>query len=227
MEYWIWSRQSHNARNPLWFGVESAGRQQWGPVSQTCTGCGRQGTCDWLPPHKVKILSGERWPDVLDTDLPDGSRAVSERFREAWRQSGLKGLSFSDAPLEVLRNRSQSELSIPSLYSAELQSSGTRIHVGNSGAILSRDSVCQVCRSQGVLLHADRIQIDLATWDGLAVFRPAFSPCDLIIATSEFVEWAESCGFSNLILTRASDSSYHRPEFEWKLMGYEGPMPSE
>jgi hypothetical protein len=227
MSFSIWLRDQPHGQKPHWYDLKGAGRQVWGEVPSHCPVCNHQEIRNWLDPRRVTIISGNEWPDALGFDLPDGSCPVTERFRDRWAQSGLTGLNISQEPLKILRNRSTRDLDVPEYYSAQPVRSQTQIAVKPSGAVLSRPSPCDLCGSQGVLLYADRTVIKDDTWDDVDVFRPAFSRSGIVVVTRRFQEWAVENRISNVQLCPSQNFKYERPRFEWRLMGYTGPLPPE
>ena len=113
--------------------------------------------------------------------------AVSERFVEAFRNSGLSGLEFSDLPIDLI-------------------DCDLKYHVANveSTRIVIDEVVgCDVCRVMS-LRRIERIAIDKNTWSGQDVFQMG-SVFGVIIATQRFVDFVTNNGFTNFQFVHERD----------------------
>jgi hypothetical protein len=176
----------------------------------TCPVCsGFVGMLTSLPPFRVHLETwGSQFGDCafwLDSFL------VSERFVDAFLDSGLKGLTGFQ-PVEVLSHRAFGRVKgDPPTYFLVVPNVGpARIDAVVSGVEWGPEThpKCPNClHGGGVLKRWQRIVIDLASWQGDDIFIPYVIPGTLMVS-SRFRQWAELNEFTNLIFAPASQSSH-------------------
>ena len=175
-----------------------------------CPVCGAfVGMLESLPPIRVEL---ETWGSEFgDCAFWLDSFLVSERFADAYRSSGLQGLTGFHQ-VEVLSHRTYGGVRTdPPIYFFVIPKVGSaRIDAEASGVEWDSDSrsKCTNCRSGGgTLKRWKRIILDEASWQGDDIFYPYVIPGTLTVS-SRFKAWADKHEFSNLILVPAIKSSH-------------------
>jgi hypothetical protein len=128
------------------------------------------GALPWLPPYRAEIIvTGGKLGDI--TDVASNRMLVSERFRRAWEERQLKGIT-EFAPLERMRIR-PARLAKPGIvyYHIQPQLLGPVIDFEhskfNNGII-----VCDKCKYMPGFNGVVGFTIDQASWTGEDIFRP-------------------------------------------------------
>lgn len=174
--------------------IDSVGKVHYtGPPK--CADCGEDlGALVCLPPHRYR-LKGRKVGDLLTDGLVF---AVSLRFKDAYDKSILKGLSFSDEPIEL----TNSDLIY---YMAHPVHTRTLIDEDASGAVIDIDDGCENCRVTA-MAKLDNITIKEESWGGEDIFKLG-SLMGLILVTERFVKFVEQNEFTNCEFIHQKD--YH------------------
>ena len=145
-----------------------------------CPTCGQYiGMLPWLPPYHAEILVyGSKLGDVVNCG--GESRLVSNRFRQAWQDEGLRGIEeFS--PLARLRIRPARLGRRPLTYfHVNAQHYGARVDLEHSLIEYHRPMTCNDCMDADVETVRG-FAIDEASWTGEDLFTegPAAGGCHL------------------------------------------------
>jgi len=167
-----------------------------------CDQCGRRlGALRWEAPHQVK-LQGERAGDIC---CGTGDEfLVSDKFRIAWSQEQLGGLSISENPVRSdLLKRARS---VDCIYHvATPKHSFTLLDAEASGLVVHSNVGCTKC---GVAQRArlDRVRVDIDSWDGAQIFHPT-GLYGVLLATAQVKSFVEEAGFSNFQFRHQDDYS--------------------
>jgi hypothetical protein len=178
-----------------------------------CPRCGDViGMLVWLPPYRAELeLYGEGFGDFVRG--PGYERLISERFAEAFRAEGLRGL-LGFQPVEVTRVRSKRKAAravIPSRYLVVSPCFG-RGAIDEARSRLRRSSpiMCPECRSTGVdSIHG--FALEPGTWQGEDVFRPRGEQGSIFVS-ERFAEFVQRHGLTNMKLIPIE-------EFVWDPLG--------
>ncbi|MFE8605438.1 imm11 family protein [Archangium violaceum] len=183
-----------------------------------CPRCGDFiGMLPWLPPYRVTLdLYGQELGDFM---RGVGNSLVSERFAEAFRSEGLRGLQDFH-PVEVRRVRRQRRGPKPAIvpgYFLVTPVFGSAA-VDEARSRLRRNSLitCDWCRLTGV----DGIYgfaLEQGSWNGDDVFIPRGLSGTMIVS-ERFADFVARHGFTNMTLTPTE-------EYKWDPLR-RGPPPS-
>jgi hypothetical protein len=160
-----------------------------------CPNCNRFLTMlRWLPPYRVKLETwGKEYGDFADVG---DEMIVSERFAQAFRATGLKGLSVFEA-IEVLRvvhHRGPPRQPLPRYFKATVTLSSTTVDQRASGYVWTDESkVCPVCLFDE-LKFLRRIVIKQDTWNGDDIFFPRGGT--RLMVSERFKSFCEKHGLS-------------------------------
>jgi len=148
-----------------------------------CEDCGEPlGPLIRLPPYHYQVKSGP-----LGDLITDGMVfAVSERFRDSYRDSSLRGLSFSDEPVRLNAT--------VSCFMASPIRTRTLLDEPKSGLVANAVRGCDRCRVLA-LRKLDRLILQESTWTGDDVFMMGCISTTLV--TETFVEFVRTKDFTN------------------------------
>jgi len=176
-----------------------------------CPSCGAfVGLLENLPPYHVHLeIWGENFGDFafwLNEFL------VSRRFRDEFKESGLKGLS-SFKSVEVLSQKSygknnNKQLQPPEYFRVLPKIGAAKINLEASGVewINIERPTCNECLS-GTLKRWQCVVVDEKSWNGDDIFY-AFGIPGMLLTSSRFYEWAKTHQFRNLIMKPAIECSH-------------------
>jgi hypothetical protein len=115
----------------------------------------------WLPPHRAEITAwGPQFGDIAFG--PGDDLLVSERFVDAWRKSGLVGLSGFD-PVEIVKvdvRGKGREAVTPAYWRVDIPFSKAMIDEESSGICWHPGgTICPECRfrANNVIMRLDRV----------------------------------------------------------------------
>ena len=151
----------------------------------------------WMHPRKIK-LSKPKYPDYISYWAGDGI-IVSERFKEAYEKSGLKGITLF-SPVEVVKVSRIKENSPkpPNYYDAMPTISFAK--VDDSKSIIKgrrQEHKCSLCNPRGKTTDLIRsITLDWSGWRGEDVFR-LHELGKTYFATQHFVDFCQQNEFEN------------------------------
>lgn len=181
-----------------------------GPAPR-CPVCDRPvGMLRLLPPLQVEMaLGGTRFGDLVfglsATDL-----VVSERFRDAFAQSGLTGLSgFTPVEItEIITRLGRVPMPVPNYFMAETARSRAIIDDRACGIDYSRPWTCKECKTGGID-RLRRLVLEPGSWSGEDVFIARGLP-GTIITSQRFKDFCDRKAFSNCALV---DADHYRFDF--------------
>lgn len=151
------------------------------------------GTLEWLPPYKGKI-KGIKIGDLIT----DGSDfIVSEKFVDAFNNSPLTGLSFSDEEVKLGKKLKQK------YYLAKPKYVLTYLIEEECGLVLRSRDGCDKCKSLDIK-KIDRIRINESSWNGEDVFKPS-GVYGSILVTQRFVDFVKEHEFTNFTFVHQDD----------------------
>lgn len=160
-----------------------------------CVDCGEAlGLLVEIPPHRYR-LKGRNAGDLLTDGLVC---AISLPFKDAYDKSTLRGLNFSDDPIEL----TNSDLTY---YMAQPVHTRTLIDEEASGAVVDIDDGCEKCRVTAKV-KLDNITIKEESWGGEDIFYLG-SLMGLILVTERFVNFVKEHEFTNFVFIHQKD--YH------------------
>jgi hypothetical protein len=176
-----------------------------------CELCGRfVGMIPWLAPHRAMIEPwGREYGDIV---FGFGfGLLVSEKFKNAWLRSTLKGLEGFD-PVEILKVRKHKKIATPPprYFLVSVQRSRAAIDAAASG--LERDEsteveVCPECRKGGGVKRTRRVVLQRSTWSGEDIFIARGLP-GTYIASERFKDFCERNQVKNAVLIPALEYSF-------------------
>jgi hypothetical protein len=135
-----------------------------------CPSCSRfTGALAWLPPYRAELeCFGGRYPDVVFGGTP--GILVSELFKHAYRQSGLRGINeFQPAEIVRITRRRKMEQKPKSYHVVEKEPPTVAVDF-DSSVIETDGPICPECRLANGLRAVRGFVIDLNTWDGQDLF---------------------------------------------------------
>ncbi|MFL5353454.1 hypothetical protein [Archangium sp.] len=169
---------------------------------------------EWLPPYRANLkLYGKEFGDyikALGDDL-----LISERFAQAFRDEGLRGLEGFH-PLEVLRvrrgRRGPKPSSVPRYLIVRPCFGRAAVDLARSHIRGAQPPACEECRHT----HFDSIYgftLEPGTWNGEDIFRPRGQP-GVLTVSERFERFVARHGFTNLRLTPTEEYVWdpHAPE---------------
>jgi hypothetical protein len=169
-----------------------------------CQACGKFiGMRSWLPPYRIDLeVWGRQFADVVvtGTDL-----LVSERFKKAWEQSNLIGLSGFDV-IEISRiKRHWKAIGAPNAYfRAVVHRSQTEIDFAASGFEWINKPTCPTCRLGDVVKRWERLAIDYSTWTGEDIFIARGLPGEIFVS-ERFKKFSDHNRITNVSLIPAEN----------------------
>lgn len=165
----------------------------------------------WLPPHIVTLSSSnpQKWGDFVwgaGFDL-----MVSDRFKLAYEQSELKGITRFYPPAEIVRagKKKKSEIdSLPTYHLIDYQWFGANQDDKASGLVVeSPEKIkCGYCRLS-INMKQDRIVIDPTSWEGYDIFKPRGAPVSILV-TEKFKTFVEDERLKNYQFIPAEKYGY-------------------
>jgi hypothetical protein len=178
-----------------------------------CPKCNRFLTMlKWLPPYRVEL---ERWGREFGDFADIGEdMIVSERFAQAFPNSGLKGLSAFE-PVEVVRvihHLGRPSQPLSRYFKAAVTYSPTAVDQRTSGYVwVDESKVCPVCL-WGKLKRYARIVIKQETWNGDDIFYPRGGTGPMV--SERFKAFFERHAFLNAVFKPADQESYDYSPWE-------------
>lgn len=182
-----------------------------------CPVCGEcVGSLPWLPPYHAEIVvHGPKLGDVVRCTGVE--LLVSERFRQAWQEEGLRGIeNFS--PLARLRVR-PARLGRPprTYFHVKPRLYGTRVDLEHSLVDYDRGGDCHYCHA-GLIGSVRGFAIDESSWTGEDLFKVWGMP-GRIIVTNRVRQLRDNYGLTNVNLTPVEESLWD-PLYRWTPIDY-------
>jgi hypothetical protein len=158
----------------------------------------------WTPPFNVK-LKGEDYGDMC---RGSGEQfLVSSRFVEAWKESGLGGLQFSDDEVALRPWREMQDI-VPHYFVAFPAHVLTKLDEIASGIEVEEVVGCEDCRV-AQRKRVERLRIDENTWNGEDIFYPS-GLYGVLVVTQKFDDFIRANSFTNFPLTHQDEYSESR-----------------
>lgn len=153
----------------------------------------------WLEPRKMR-LTNSKFPDRLTTWLPE-PMVISEKFKTAYEQEGLKGIK-NFIPIEIVKISRMTEncAKIPKYFSAEIDyTTNIRIDVAKSEIIGQKyDWSCELCNPFGTTYDKIiKLSLNKSKWKGEDVFK-VFSLG--VVVSQNFFDFVKNHNFTNFNL---------------------------
>ena len=176
-----------------------------------CPRCGRFiGSLAWLPPYRVEIETwGREFGDLV---IASGrSMLASDRFRQIYERSGLKGLSGFE-PVEIVKITRHRKLrgDPPKYFKVNVARSQTTEDQTASGVEWSEEatSFCPECLfpKEGVVKRWKKVAIRPETWQGEDIFIPRGGGG--IITSRRFKEACEANKIRNVLFVSAEKHAH-------------------
>jgi len=172
-----------------------------------CPVCGRAtGLRSWEPPYLVEM---EFW-GKYHGDIAFGTGdefLVSERFKEIYQKTGLKGL-YGFYPVEIFKVKpKRMAADIPNYYLAKIKYGSASVDIEASGFEYDNYGYCNVCKEGGLLKRGRKVVIIQETWIGDDIFNPK-GLSGTIIATQRFKDFCDSKSLKNIYLIEAEKYSF-------------------
>jgi uncharacterized protein DUF1629 len=176
--------------------------------SPRCDVCGeRLGLLRRIPPYKYKLVSGPSADVITD----GGVFAVSPRFKAFFLSSDLKGLEYSEDPINLMKTSATYFMAHPAYTQ-------TLIDTEASGAVIQRRVGCDKCGAAGYH-KIDRIVIREDTWAGEDVFTLS-SLSGVVLTTQRFVDFVNTNQFTGF-------SFLHQDEYHYDYSSVSEPRPDK
>ena len=178
-----------------------------------CEVCKRYiGMRAWLPPYRVELETwGYEFADivVIGTNL-----LISQRFKQAWEQSQLVGLSgFENVEVINVKRHRKKIGEPPTYFRAVVVRGQTAINLVASEFEWKNESACPVCRLAGVIKRWKRIIIDQSTWTGEDIFIARGLPGEICVS-ERFKDFCEINNMKNTLFVAAE--TYGHDFYPWE-----------
>ncbi len=191
-----------------WAYVMQAANSNFGAAKHVCPVCGRGvGMRRWLPPYRIELSSADptKWPDLLwGTVSPF---MVSERFHQAWLESGLRGIEAFLGPAEVVKlgkRRRDFTVTPPVYYGVELHWNGANLD-DDTSVVVRRNNECAYDR--GSCIKIGSVRLEEGSWDGSDLFRARGLP-GRVFGSEAFARFLTQHGFLGSELWEPELTSY-------------------
>jgi Protein of unknown function (Gmx_para_CXXCG) len=177
--------------------------------AERCAACGDfNSMLKWLPPYQVELdLYGSQFGDLVFG--PGDSLLVSQRFRQAYYEHGIRSLEGFD-PVEVGLIRFKKRLSVlpeqPMYFRVAAMRGNAALDWTASGFEWVRPPNCPECQS-GNIKSWQRLVLETGTWSGEDIFRPRRLEGRLMV-TQRFKEACERHGITNAVFTPAEEAGH-------------------
>jgi hypothetical protein len=168
-------------------------------ASTKCPKCGIPvSSLSWLPPYRAEIRAFTgKFGDLAYGTGDD--LLVSEKFRRAWEQSGLRGIT-EFAPLERMRFRPARLGRKPvTYYHIAVKQWGTRIDLSRSRLDHEDPIQCDKCQYGGIINSIRGFSIDESSWTGEDIFY-AWGSTGCMIVTDRVRQLRDDHGLTNINL---------------------------
>lgn len=173
-----------------------------------CETCGDYvGLREWLPPLRIELETwGTQYGDVATTGT---DLVVSLKFKEAWQESGLTGLSgFESVEIVKLKRRRKKAIGDPPQYfRAIVQRSQTAVDLAASEFVWDAPPTCPTCLLGDNVRRWSRVVIDENTWTGEDVFIPR-GLAGVVIVSARFKQFCDRTKMKNVVLVPAETYEY-------------------
>jgi hypothetical protein len=186
-----------------------------------CPVCGEiAAMLPWLPPYRATVRAFGR--ALGDVAFASGSSLlVSDRFRRAWEEAGLRGIS-EFTPLERIRIRPpRLANSKMSYFHIALKLWGTQVDLDRSLIEYDRPVTCHKCKSG----DADGVRgfsIDEASWTGEDIFYP-WGLSGIRVVTDRVRQLRDDHGLTNVNLT-PTEEYFWDPYNKWSTPIWHGKL---
>lgn len=202
MEFYVWDYLGFvRAMQTGYAEFKAIRRKAFGGEFPKCPQCDtRIGTLEWQSPFTVELTTN-KFGDLC-TDGQD--ILLSDRFCDAWNESGFKGLKFENASVEIVN----AKLSTPTYRVARISHTITRLDEEASGVVASNVVGCDQCRVMA-REKVERIRLDMKTVPELDVFRPS-GLYGATLVTSRFVDLVNERRLENFHFKHQDD--YREPK---------------
>lgn len=187
-----------------------------GKDRRKCPACGAFiGSLPWFPPYRAQV-------NAYGRDLGDvaffGDILVSERFRQAWTEAGLKGIDAFQ-PLERLRVRpARLGRKTVTYYKVDVLHFGTRVDLQRSLIEYRESYTCMTCFDQVGADSVRGFKIDESSWTGEDIFE-AWGMPGVIVVTERVKKLSEDYGLTNVTLT-PTEEEFWDPYRRWSVIDY-------
>lgn len=150
--------------------------------AKRCQECGGViGMRTWLPPYRVELrLNGAAPGDFIQSGGAGSDLIVSERFADAFRSAGLKGLN-SFEPVEVTRVRKQrgapkgKDVALPHYLAVTATFGSALVDEERSHILRPGPFDCDCCRAVGTD-GINGFTLEPKSWNGDDLFEPRGLP---------------------------------------------------
>jgi hypothetical protein len=177
-----------------------------------CPVCGRPvGRLKWLPPHRVKLSSGDpaKWGDFVWG--AGFLLLVSDRFKAAYEKEGLTGITVFYPPVEIVRvgRRKRGDLpaGLPAYHLIEVVWGGADQDDVASKVVSEREPPCSYCRGGRGRFRQEGIILKEGSWTGVDIFTPRGSPVPIMVS-ERFKEVVEKYGLKGAWFIPAEKFGY-------------------
>ncbi|MEA4826010.1 MAG: hypothetical protein VB130_05185 [Clostridium sp.] len=149
----------------------------------------------WLPPLKVKLSKPSYGDFVFGTFI---TCLVSEKFKQQYEISGLKGIKTFEA-VEIIKVNGKKTTSMqpPQYYNVQFEKSKAKIDELKSKFVRDGEVECDACRIGGVVCSFDGIFLEEGTWEGQDIFFPTGLP-GTILVSQRFYDFVRDNSFTNI-----------------------------
>lgn len=152
-----------------------------------------------LPPHEVTLSKTQYGDFVLGTFE---TFLVSERVRDLYLQSGLKGITnFEAVEVKKVVHKRKTSPNPPNYYLAYIGRDPARIDQVHSNIVYEDVPTCHVC-FQGIIRSFDGVYLVPDTWGGSDIFFPV-GLSGTILVSQRFCNFVQDNHFTNVQLVPA------------------------
>jgi hypothetical protein len=181
-----------------------------------CPACGAFiGSLPWFPPYRAQVNAYGR--DLGDVAF--GSKLlVSERFRQAWTEAGLKGIDAFQ-PLERLRVRpARLGRKTVTYYYVDVFHFGTRVDLQRSLIEYNKPYTCTTCFNEVGTTSVRGFKIDESSWTGEDIFK-AWGRFGCIVVSERVKKLSEDYGLTNVTIL-PTEEEFWDPYYRWSVIDY-------
>lgn len=170
-----------------------------------CDSCNRaiSALC-WLPPFRVEL---EVWNACFgDISFGTGEELlVSEKFKQAWEEWGLTGLTgFDPVIVSRVRRHKRFQATPPNYYRVAVKRDPVRIDQKVSGFVWDGKPQCEDCNLGKEILCFDKIALHRDDQPQHNLFIPRGMPC-LYMADQRFADFCQKERIANAMLVPADE----------------------
>ncbi len=199
--FFVLKTQRYTHHDTEFSPVEEQERQD----APRCPRCGDVvGMMTWLPPYRVKLkLYGAEPGDIIQSLAGGSDLIVSERFADAFRAAGFKGLSGFD-PVEVIKVQRQrgsprAAFTLPQYLAVTVAFGSALVDEARSQILRPGPFDCDYCRAIGTD-GVNGFTLEPGSWNGDDFFLPR-GLVGTFVVSERFARLVSEHPITNTVLT--------------------------